>query len=258
MKLLSLLLASLPTACDGGAPRIEAPVATAPAVPELEREAERRLAAWRELEAAHRKALEARRARGDAGEAPPHPAVEQWKGFEELARAGSGRAALWLATHVGPAHPGRSAAENRADALRWHEGLLDHADAPWIREWTRSLSAAYVELDAAALDLLVERFAAKSTQREAVAEALYRSAAESRRSKVEGAAIRAKAIQDRLAKEFADTEFGRRAGGDPSVPVGLTVGKRAPDFTTTDADGKEFRLSDYRGKVVVLDFWGFW
>ena len=28
----------------------------------------------------------------------------------------------------------------------------------------------------------------------------------------------------------------------------------APDFTITDIDGKEFTLSNYRGKVVVLDF----
>jgi hypothetical protein len=25
-----------------------------------------------------------------------------------------------------------------------------------------------------------------------------------------------------------------------------------------DIDGNRFKLSDYRGKVVVLDFWGHW
>ena len=38
----------------------------------------------------------------------------------------------------------------------------------------------------------------------------------------------------------------------------LQVGREAPDFLTEDVDGTEFRLSDYRGKVVLLDFWGFW
>jgi hypothetical protein len=38
----------------------------------------------------------------------------------------------------------------------------------------------------------------------------------------------------------------------------LGIGATAPDFTAVDADGVSFRLSDYRGKVVVLDFWGFW
>jgi AhpC/TSA family len=35
----------------------------------------------------------------------------------------------------------------------------------------------------------------------------------------------------------------------------LSVGKTAPDIEADDQDGKRFKLSDYRGKVVLLDFW---
>jgi AhpC/TSA family len=36
------------------------------------------------------------------------------------------------------------------------------------------------------------------------------------------------------------------------------LGRPAPDIAGSDLDGKAFKLSDYKGKVVLLDFWGFW
>jgi len=38
----------------------------------------------------------------------------------------------------------------------------------------------------------------------------------------------------------------------------LQIGMTAPDIEGVDLDGVPFKLSDYRGKVVVLDFWGDW
>jgi cytochrome oxidase Cu insertion factor (SCO1/SenC/PrrC family) len=42
------------------------------------------------------------------------------------------------------------------------------------------------------------------------------------------------------------------------APADLAVGKLAPEISGVDVDGRKFKLSDYRGKVVVLDFWGDW
>ncbi|HLH29657.1 MAG TPA: redoxin domain-containing protein [Terriglobia bacterium] len=43
--------------------------------------------------------------------------------------------------------------------------------------------------------------------------------------------------------------------GDPGV---INVGQKAPDFSIKDESGKLVKLSDFRGKVVFLNFWGTW
>ena len=39
---------------------------------------------------------------------------------------------------------------------------------------------------------------------------------------------------------------------------GFVAGKTAPGFTLLDVDGKTVHLADYKGKVVVVDFWATW
>ena len=67
-----------------------------------------------------------------------------------------------------------------------------------------------------------------------------------------------RALIESVAKEYGDTESGRRAREALFRADHLEIGKEAPDFEATDQDGRTFKLSDYRGKVVVIDFWGFW
>ncbi|MEE2906650.1 MAG: redoxin domain-containing protein [Planctomycetota bacterium] len=45
--------------------------------------------------------------------------------------------------------------------------------------------------------------------------------------------------------------------GAPSAaaPMKATVGKKAPDFELVDLDGKKHKLSDYAGKIVVLEWY---
>jgi hypothetical protein len=48
------------------------------------------------------------------------------------------------------------------------------------------------------------------------------------------------------------------AAGPYKVTGGPVLGTEAPEIVGVDLDGVEFKLSDYRGKVVMLDFYGDW
>src|SRR5262245_14174870 len=45
--------------------------------------------------------------------------------------------------------------------------------------------------------------------------------------------------------------------GEPRTES-ILVEEEAPDTVGHDSDGQPIRLSDYRGKVVLLDFWASW
>ncbi len=66
-------------------------------------------------------------------------------------------------------------------------------------------------------------------------------------------------ILAKLEKEEDLNEFVKKWVADLKYKVThLVVGCVAPEIEGVDHEGKKFRLSDYRGKVVLLPFWGMW
>lgn len=51
-------------------------------------------------------------------------------------------------------------------------------------------------------------------------------------------------LRENSAKDYKRTELG--------------IGKELPDFSFVDLNGKKHKFSEFRGKYVLLDFWGFW
>jgi thiol-disulfide isomerase/thioredoxin len=47
-------------------------------------------------------------------------------------------------------------------------------------------------------------------------------------------------------------------GSAPALNLGEVKGKVAPDFALQDLQGKQVKLSDFRGKAVLLNFWATW
>lgn len=42
------------------------------------------------------------------------------------------------------------------------------------------------------------------------------------------------------------------------VAIGLNIGEKAPEIVEKSINGKELKLSDLQGKVVLIDFWASW
>lgn len=75
----------------------------------------------------------------------------------------------------------------------------------------------------------------------------------------------AEALYLRVIKDFGDViDSGGKKLGETAkdklnqLPYPILVGKPAPEIEGEDIDAAKFKLSDYRGKVVLLDFWGHW
>lgn len=76
-------------------------------------------------------------------------------------------------------------------------------------------------------------------------------------------AVNLEALYESLSENYADLEAGRGTYGEIAKRAlfeirFLSIGKVAPEIEGKDLDGESFKLSDYRGKVVVIDFWGDW
>ena len=57
---------------------------------------------------------------------------------------------------------------------------------------------------------------------------------------------------------FGCARRGPDGGRAPVAADAGSIGSKAPDFELTDLSGKKVRLSDFAGKVVILDFWATW
>jgi RNA polymerase sigma factor (sigma-70 family) len=74
------------------------------------------------------------------------------------------------------------------------------------------------------------------------------------------ATVQAEKLFERLMTEFSQTaknglELARRAKPELYELRYLTLGNPAPEIEGEDLDGRKMKLSDHRGKVVVLSFW---
>jgi peroxiredoxin len=61
-----------------------------------------------------------------------------------------------------------------------------------------------------------------------------------------------------LSPELQETEDGKYLAQQLSASKTTAIGSVAPDFSQNDPEGNPVRLSDFRGKYLLLDFWASW
>lgn len=67
-----------------------------------------------------------------------------------------------------------------------------------------------------------------------------------------------KALYETLSERVKNTNYGKLVAGDIYSDPQLETGNLAPDFTINDKENKVIRLSDFRGRYLIIDFWGSW
>jgi len=197
--------------------------------------------------------------------------------YVELAREGHPRAARWCLDFIGDTSTVEF--ERRELYLACEAQLVPHVlwadaqppkakdkdakDAPpeyGVRDLARSIGGSAALLGNEKALALIQELFDKAQQPESKALALNAQVTVHMTGVARDAQTPAEvlALYGRLSKEFGETDTGKRAAGQLFRLEHLQLGMTAPDFATQDVEGVAFNLSDYRGKVVVLDFWGFW
>ena len=102
----------------------------------------------------------------------------------------------------------------------------------------------------------LQKIKTTAKSREVQASAIYNMAEIVGRSTSAG--DKKRALYNELSTKYAETRYAKLGQSSLFELDKLQVGMVAPDFEIEDENGAKWKLSDYRGKVVVLDFWGFW
>ena len=72
---------------------------------------------------------------------------------------------------------------------------------------------------------------------------------------------KAEQISEQLQKDFPDTRLAKLLAQQQAARkahAALAVGAKFPDFDEKDVEGKPLSIANYKGKVVLVDFWATW
>ena len=138
--------------------------------------------------------------------------------------------------------------------------VVDHIKSPELETAVLALEQGWMATGKAATEEAIAEVLANNEHVEVKAAALFVRAQialqdQKASSEIVDAAV---ATLKQVLEMVPDASYAPRAESKVFEEEHLQVGKAAPDIEGRDLDGVEFKLSDYQGKVVLLDFWGNW
>ncbi|MBL8755745.1 MAG: hypothetical protein JNK15_20785 [Planctomycetes bacterium] len=134
----------------------------------------------------------------------------------------------------------------------------NHIKNPNLGELLERPSGLLLAVSQADMEALLGKIAAENPSDQVKALAMYTQSTLLTRGKpTEEQKQQAEALLA-AAEKIATGDLADRIAAPRFQKERLQIGKECPDIVGEDVDGVAFKLGDYRGKVVVLDFWGFW
>lgn len=142
--------------------------------------------------------------------------------------------------------------------------LEEHMQSAVLAELTGELRSAVYEIERGPVLEALRAIVTESPHDRVRAGALYTLGTVLLESKDSAEKAEGRDCLEAVVEEYgelsygASSTYGEAAKGYLFELDSLQIGMTAPNFETVDENGAKWQLSDYRGKVVVVDFWGFW
>ncbi len=180
---------------------------------------------------------------------------------KRAASGGHGKLAseVWFDIFMYAENAGLPGADSRMQRRAFEELVSKHANAAGMESFVGYLRYAFIELGAKrapTAEAHLARIERATKGEEVKAAVLFARATISKET--HGPTSKTLSYLETITDRYPKSRMASRVPGEIFELVHLGLGRVAPDFVAEDQDGVKFKLSDYRGKVVVLDFWGFW
>jgi hypothetical protein len=184
-----------------------------------------------------------------------NPVQKFWRKFDRIAKSDV-RGLLWLLDHVDDKEPDAKKNKKIRSGLakRILKSDVTSADFGGVMRLLKDLDS----LGEDDILALYDKVLAQSSHADVKAQALYRKAWLFKRSSKSARKEQFDGLIELCAMTYGGTRYGTLAHAAIIKASDLEEGKPAPNFYAETLEGHGFKLSDYKGKIVLLDFYGFW